>query len=120
MNKSIIFWITLILQIFNTIYTTSQKSVEQFLPFNCRKNPILNKCPQNSWCNPSGLCICNTYFYGSNCELSIYTSYNLQITKNGISMELYNGMIIGFILCYVFVLIIGLLIIYFKLKDKDY
>jgi len=98
--------------------STSTNTTTQNI-FNCKKNP-LGICPTNSNCNAVGLCVCNQFYYGESCEININTLKNLEITKNGISIDLYYGVISGLIVGFLLILIIGILIIYFKLKDIDY
>ncbi len=88
--------------------------------FNCRKNPQEDKCPNNSWCNPTGLCICNEFYFGVTCEINISNSKTLEIMREGIPISTYWGMVAGFIVGFLAFLFIGLLIIYCVYKDKNY
>jgi hypothetical protein len=77
-------------------------------------------CPVNSICNPSGMCICNQYYYGNNCEKSLSSVKNVKLITQGIFAFTYYGMISAMIVIFGIILIVGMLIIYFKFKDKTY
>ena len=90
------------------------------LNFNCKIQPDTYTCLNNTICNENGICVCPQFYYGNNCEKILPDSNFLNIYTTGVSLTGYIGIIVGLILGFSVLLIIGLLIIYYLLKDRDY
>lgn len=89
------------------------------LNFNCKTAPE-NSCPGNTICSDSGLCTCPQFYYGQNCEKMLTDSKNLKINTSGFTMSGFLAVVVGLIVSFPTILIIGLLIIFYALKDRDY
>lgn len=88
--------------------------------FNCKINPDINKCTNNTICSDSGLCVCSQYYYGSNCDKVLQNSNTLNIYSTGLSLGSFIGIVVGLSVTFPVFLVGGLLIIYYSLKDRDY
>jgi hypothetical protein len=87
------------------------------LNFNCKIN-IRDKCETNTICNESGICVCNNFMYGNNCEKKLSDISSLNINK-GVSLESYLTLIILLSILLPIMLIIGLFLIFLFLKGRD-
>ena len=84
---------------------------------NCNTN---NTCPNTTICSESGLCVCPQYYYGANCDQFLEGSKNLVINTSGVSGGSFMGMIIGLVVSFPIILVIGLVLIFYIMKDRDY
>jgi len=87
--------------------------------YNCLREPKNYPCPQNSYCNNSGICTCNTFYYRDNCQTILPSSNSLNLVTQGFNQSGYLGLIFGFTFTLPLFLVIGLIIIYYCMKDRD-
>ncbi len=87
--------------------------------FDC-KTKSQDKCENNTICADSGLCACPQFYYGQNCERLLPDSKTLSIHTEGLSSGSYIGMIAGLVVSLPVLLVVGLLIIFLLLKDREY
>lgn len=112
MRNSLVLFVALYLMMNASLYTC----------FNCKRNADIDKCNSNNntICSDSGVCVCSQYYYGQNCDKILQNSNSLLVYSSGFSLSGYIGLIVGLVISFPVVLVTGLLIIYFTLKDRDY
>jgi hypothetical protein len=93
--------------------------VPSFSSFDCKLN-LEDKCVNNTICADSGLCACPQFYYGHNCEKLLPDSKTLSINTEGITSGSYLGIIAGLVVSLPVFLVVGLLIIFFSLKNREY
>ena len=93
--------------------------IKESVNFDCRRNKN-DLCLNNTICSDSGLCACPQFYYGMNCDKLLPESKTLSFHNEGISLGSYLGIITGLVVSLPILLIGGLLIIFFTLKDRDY
>jgi len=85
--------------------------------FNCKINTN-DKCPINTVCNESGICVCDIFFYGENCDKKLSEIASLNLNK-GISLSNYLTLILLLAILLPVILISGLFLIFIFLKGRD-
>jgi hypothetical protein len=88
--------------------------------FNCKTNPNTDKCGNNTICSETGLCSCTQFYYGPNCDILLPDSKSVTIVETGISSGSIIGIITGLVVSFPVLLVAGLVLIYYLLKDRDY
>jgi hypothetical protein len=93
------------------------------LTLNCKKTNDVNityTCPNNTVCSDSGICTCPQFYYGESCDKVLPDSKSLYIHTTGFSMGGLVGLILSLVISFPSILVVGLLIIFYSLKDIDY
>lgn len=85
--------------------------------FNCKTNAN-DSCPMNTICNESGICVCDSFFYGENCDKKLSDIASLNLNK-GISLSNYLTLILLLSILLPIILISGLFLIFIFLKGRD-
>lgn len=85
--------------------------------FNCKINTD-DKCPINTVCNESGICVCDNFMYGENCDKKLNDIASLNIIK-GITLSNYLTMVLFLSIMLPIILISGLFLIFIFLKGRD-
>lgn len=88
------------------------------LNFNCRINSN-DKCSNNTLCNESGICVCEKFKYGENCD-KILSDISVLNLNNGISSGSYLTIILCISLIMPAGLIVGFFLIFLFLKGRDW
>ena len=88
--------------------------------FNCKINPDLNKCQNNTMCSETGLCICPQFYYGPNCDILLPDSKSMSIHETGLTAGSFIGIVSGLVVSFPVLLVAGLVLIFYTLKDRDY
>lgn len=87
--------------------------------YNCLKEPNNYPCPKNSFCNKSGICACNQFYYGDNCEKILSNADSLNRVSIGFGQSGFLGLVFGISFSFPIFLVIGLIIIYYALKGRE-
>ena len=87
------------------------------LNFNCRIDSNY-KCENNTICNESGICVCDNFFYGENCDKKLNDIGSLNLNK-GISLSNYLTLVLLLSILLPIILITGLFLIFIFLKGRD-
>jgi len=85
--------------------------------FNCQVNKD-DKCPSKTVCNESGICVCETFMYGENCDKKIIDTASFNINK-GMTLNSYITLVLLISILLPAILIIGLFLIFIFLKGRD-
>ena len=81
-------------------------------------NKDLDKCSNNTICNESGICVCDKYLYGENCENILKDSKTLNVNK-GFALSIYYTIVLSLSLILPFILLLGMIMIFIFLKGRD-
>ena len=87
------------------------------ISFNCKINSN-DKCPINTVCNESGICVCDSFIYGENCDKKLSDLGSLSLNK-GISLSNYLTLVSLLSISLPLILITGLFLIFIFLKGRD-
>jgi len=87
------------------------------ISLNCKINAN-DKCPVNTVCNESGICVCDSFFYGENCEKKLGDIASLSL-NNGISIGNYITLVSVLSILLPIIFITGLFLIFLLLKGRD-
>lgn len=87
------------------------------ISFNCKVNKNDN-CIINTICNESGICVCDSFYYGENCDKKLSDIASLNLNK-GISLSNYLSLVLLLSILLPIILISGLFLIFIFLKGRD-
>lgn len=88
--------------------------------FNCKAKPNIDRCFNNTICSETGLCSCPQFYYGPKCDILLSDSKNVNIVATGVSSGSFIGIVTGLVVSFPVLLVAGLVLIYYLLKDRDY
>ena len=85
--------------------------------FNCRKNST-DICGNNTFCNESGICVCNNFYFGINCEKKLSDNDSVKINE-GIESGSFTLMILCLSIISPFSFVLGFFLMFIFLKGRD-
>jgi len=68
-------------------------------------------CSTFGYCNPMGFCICNAFYYGERCHISIAENRRIEIIPGG---QITDGALAGIILAYLIGWPLVIILVFFK------
>lgn len=85
--------------------------------FNCKKNTN-DKCLENTICNESGICVCNDFHFGINCEKKLQNLTSLSLNK-GLESTSFLTIVLCISILSPVTLALGFFLIFIFLKGRD-